>query len=89
MGLCAGAKDWPFIQLHQPEFESVQPGAHSEVRMTAILTWNGAFVSQTVLWSWSQSLTFFPALPQESFFFCQTGVEQNSVRAIEFSHRLS
>lgn len=45
MGLHIGAKRWPFILLHQPEFESVQPGAHSKVRMTAILTWNGAFVS--------------------------------------------
>lgn len=49
MGLCDGAKDWPFIQLHQPEFESVQAGAYSKLRMTAILTWNGAFVPACAL----------------------------------------
>lgn len=49
MGSCASAKDWPFILLHRPEFESVQAGAYSKVQMTAILTWNGAFVLDCAL----------------------------------------
>lgn len=49
MGLCTSAKNWPFILLHQPESESVQPGAYSNVQMTATLTWNSAFVPDYAL----------------------------------------
>lgn len=81
MGLCTSAKDWPFILLHQPEFASVLPGAYSKVQMTAILTWNGAFVPDYTLELVSKP-HILPSSPTGVIFLCQAGIKQNSVRAI-------
>lgn len=89
MGSGARAKDWPFIPLHRPEFESVLAGAHSKVPVTAVLTWNSAFVPDCApeLLSKPHILPCSPTgvfsfLPL-FFFLHQAGIKQNGIRAIE------
>lgn len=67
------AKNWPFILLHQPDFESVQPGAYSKVQMTTILTWNSGFVSHCALELVSKASHSPFFILAGVFRFCQTG----------------
>lgn len=67
MGLCDCAKNRPFIVLHQPGLESVLAGAYSKVRITAVLTGNGAFVSLCVLELVSKP--HIPSTPSHRRFF--------------------
>lgn len=52
--------------------------------MTAILTWNSAFVPDCALELLSKP-HILPLLSLWSIFFCQAGIKQNHIRASEFS----